>query len=164
MSVEDTLAKVLQFGTPLVEITGGEPLAQIDTPVLAESLLDAGMRVLVETNGSYNINKLPREVVRIMDIKCPGSGESRNVDWANIMRLKPRDQVKFVLSHEEDYLWAKKIINQYKLMDKAHLLMSPVIQRLNASDLADWILRDKLRVRLQLQLHRLIWFNAERGR
>lgn len=155
---------MLAFECPLVEITGGEPLVQMETPLLAESLLDAGMRVLVETNGSCNINKLPREVIRIMDIKCPASGESRNMDWANIMRLKSRDQVKFVLSDREDYEWAKKIIAQYKLMDKAHILMSPVLQRLNTADLADWILRDKLRVRLQLQLHKMIWFNAERGR
>ena len=162
--MEEVLTKVLQYECPLVEITGGEPLVQLNTPVLAESFLDAGMRVLVETNGSYNINKLPRETIRIMDIKCPGSGESRNMDWANLVRLRPRDQVKFVLSNEEDYQWAKKIISQYKLVDKSHILMSPVIQRLNASDLADWILRDRLRVRLQLQIHKLIWINAERGR
>ncbi len=164
MTVETILEKVLSYECPLVEITGGEPLSHIETPALADAFLDAGMRILVETNGSYNINKLPHQVIRIMDIKCPGSGESKNMDWANILRLKPKDQVKFVLSHREDYEWAKKIIMQYQLTHKAHLLMSPVPNRLNASDLAGWILKDRLRVRLQIQLHKVIWLNAERGR
>lgn len=164
LTIEEILAKVLHYECPLVEITGGEPLSHIETPALADALLDAGMRVLVETNGSYNINKLPHHVIRIMDIKCPGSGESKNMDWANILRLKTKDQVKFVLSHREDYNWAKKIITQYQLTEKAHLLMSAVPNRLNASDLADWILKDRLRVRLQVQLHKMIWLNAERGR
>lgn len=164
MSIDDILAKVVSYECPLVEITGGEPLVQVETPILADALLDTGMRVLVETNGSYNINKLPHPVIRIMDIKCPGSGESKNMDWANILRLKTKDQVKFVLSNREDYEWAKKIVLQYQLTEKAHLLMSPVPNRLNASDLADWILKDRLRVRLQIQLHKMIWFNTERGR
>jgi 7-carboxy-7-deazaguanine synthase len=152
------------FGCRLVEITGGEPLMQEETPALARALLDAGHAVLIETNGSRDIGMLPRGAVRIMDVKCPASGESAKTDWENLRRLGPEDEVKFVISDAADYLWTKDVIRANDLERGTRLLLSPAHGRMDAALLAEWILGDGLNVRLQLPLHKILWPEARDGR
>ena len=157
MKIEDIVTAVGQYNCSLVEITGGEPLLQEDTPQLARILLKRGYRVLIETNGTQNISDLPDGVVAILDIKCPGSGEDRQTDWDNIGRLREHDEIKFVLSGEKDYRWAKQIIERHGLTDKFPMSFSPVFGELDPAVLADWILGDGLNVRLQPQIHKILW-------
>ncbi len=156
LTVEDVLAKVQDLVCPLVEITGGEPLLQKEVSTLIGKLLEKDYSVLLETNGSLDIGHVDPRVIRIMDIKCPDSGMSGRMDWENIERLKGNDEVKFVLSSRNDYLWAKAIISQYDLEKKVTLLISPVFGRLELETLAEWIIADRLRVRLQLQLQKYL--------
>lgn len=164
MKIEDIVTAVGQYNCSLVEITGGEPLLQEDTPQLARILLKRRYRVLVETNGTQSIGDLPDEVVAILDIKCPGSGENRKTDWDNIGRLREHDEIKFVLSGEKDYRWAKQIIHRHGLTDKFPVSFSPVFGELDPARLAEWILDDGLSVRLQSQMHKILWPGNERGR
>ena len=164
MTIEKILKSVNQFECPLVEITGGEPLLQTETSRLAQMLSDSGYRVFVETNGTQNIDRLPVNVSCIMDIKCPGSGEEKKTDWANIHRLDRNDEVKFVLTSRADYLWATEIIRGYCLTEKASILFSPVLGKLDPAEIARWILEDGLDVRLQLQIHKIIWPDETRSR
>lgn len=164
LSIEEILKKIYSFGCPLVEVTGGEPLLQEETPTLVKTLLDENYTVLVETNGTKDISVLPEKAIRIMDVKCPGSGQSDLTDWENISRLRKQDEVKFVLMDEKDYQWAKETIEKFQLTEKAHVLFSPVYEKLSPSDLAEWILNDRVPVRLQLQLHKLLWPNVQRGK
>ena len=157
MSIEEILADMGLLGCNLVEITGGEPLLQEGTGGLVKSLLGEGYKVLVETNGSLDIDVLPEGTIRIVDVKCPGSGMSERMDWKNIERLRGTDEVKFVLSSQEDYAWARGIIDKYALLDKSKVLMGVAYGKLDPRPLAEWILQDGLEVRLQLQLHRYIW-------
>ncbi len=157
MTLEEILTDMELLGCNLVEVTGGEPLLQEGTGGLIKELLGQGYKVLVETNGSLNIDTISEEAIRIVDIKCPGSGMSERMDWKNIERLKPADEVKFVLSSREDYDWAKAVIDKYDLLEKSKVLMSVAFGRLDPRPLAEWILNDGLEVRLQLQLHRYIW-------
>ncbi|MBI5126090.1 MAG: radical SAM protein [Planctomycetes bacterium] len=157
MSIEEILADMELLGCNLVEITGGEPLLQEGTGGLVKKLLGEGYKVLVETNGSLNIDVLPEGTIRIVDIKCPGSGMSEQMDWKNIERLRATDEVKFVLSSQEDYAWARGIIDKYALLDKSKVLVGVAYGKLDPRPLAEWILQDGLEVRLQLQLHRYIW-------
>ena len=161
-NIPDILAVVDRYDCPWVEISGGEPLLQAETPLLARRLLDKGHRVLIETNGTQNIDVLPRGTISIMDIKCPGSGEHRKTDWKNVDRLGPQDEVKFVLTDEADYAWAKDVIRRYRLTEKAAVLFSPAQDRLDPARVAQWILDDGLKVRLQLQIHKILWPDAER--
>jgi 7-carboxy-7-deazaguanine synthase len=163
-SIPDILTVVDGYGCPWVEISGGEPLLQAETPELARRLLDKGYHVLIETNGTQNIDVLPKGAISIMDIKCPGSGEHRNMDWKNVDRLGPEDEVKFVLTDEADYAWAKDVIHRYGLTEKATVLLSPAHDRLDPARLAQWILDDGLQVRLQLQIHNILWPDAQRGK
>lgn len=160
-SIQEILERIQSFNCRLVEITGGEPLLQRDTTGLASALLQEGYQVLVETNGSKNIDILPDGAICIMDIKCPGSGESDKMDWDNLNRLKAGDQVKFVLSDETDYKWTKAHLSE--ISDKVDVFMSSVPGRLDPARLAEWILKDKLKVRLQLQLHKILWPGQEKG-
>lgn len=160
---------VARYPGVLVELTGGEPLLQEGIyPLLAE-LLAAGRTVLIETNGSFGIGKVPCDASIILDIKCPGSGVAGSNDRENIRLLSvrkkhgSRDEIKFVLTSEEDYNWARSIIAQHGLTDLVPLLLSPVSPLLSPARLAEWMMRDRLPVRLQLQLHRIIWPEAERG-
>jgi len=164
LSIEEIIQKIHSFGSPLVEVTGGEPLLQEETPELVKTLLCENYTVLVETNGTKDISVLPEKAIRIMDIKCPGSGQDHFMDWENISRLRKKDEVKFVLMDEKDYQWAKGIIEKFQLRKKAHILFSPVYGKLSPSDLAEWILRDRLPVRLQIQLHKILWPHIERGK
>jgi 7-carboxy-7-deazaguanine synthase len=157
LTVEDILTEVQALVCPLVEITGGEPLLQQEVSTLITKLLEKNYSVLLETNGSRDIGQVDPRVIRIMDIKCPDSGMSGRMDWENIARLRENDEVKFVLSSRNDYLWAKAIISQYDLENKVTVLISPALGRLEPGTLAAWIIDDGLRVRLQLQLQKYIW-------
>ncbi|MFH0810459.1 MAG: radical SAM protein [Pseudomonadota bacterium] len=165
MSVEEVASRTIAYRVPLVEITGGEPLLQEDVYSLMDTLLDAGSHVLLETNGSLPLGRVDSRIKRIVDVKCPGSGAVHSVNWANMPLLGPRDEVKFVLSDRTDYDFARGAILHHSLLARGcAVLLSPVRQRLEPKDLAGWMLEDKLRgVRLQLQLHRIIW-GEERGR
>jgi 7-carboxy-7-deazaguanine synthase len=163
-TLERIVERAESFGYPLIEITGGEPLAQDETPGRARRLLDAGHTVLVETNGTFDIGRLPAGTIRIMDVKCPGSGESAAMDWANLNRLGTEDEVKFVVSDAADYIWAKEVIRGNGLESRARVLLSPAHGRMDPALLAEWMLGDRLNVRLQVPLHKIIWPEADRGR
>jgi len=162
-TLDELVEETCQHGIALVEITGGEPLAQPAVPELARRLLARGLTVLVETSGSYDISVLPSGVGRIMDLKCPGSGEVARNDYENIARLREGDEVKFVLAGRGDYEWARARVAEYDLINRVPVLFSPVWGEVQPADLAAWILEDKLDVTLQLQLHKLLWPGVERG-
>ena len=144
-------------GVKLVEITGGEPLLKEELPELVDRLLEAKYEVLVETSGSIDIDKINSRAVRIMDLKSPSSGMASKNDMNNIKKLKPTDEVKFVVGDRADYLWANEIMDKYKLDQKVTVLFSPVFEKLEPVRLAEWILQDKKNVRMQIQLHKIIW-------
>lgn len=162
-----SIAKLLQFTqkhpTALVAITGGEPLLQQNIYPLINKLLFAKRTVLLETNGSVKLNKVPVQVVKIMDIKCPGSTMHEKVDMSNLDFLDFKDEVKFVLTSQADYMWAVDIIQKYELAAKVRVIMSPVVASLNPAKLARWVLDDELEVRVAVQLHRILWPQQKRG-
>ncbi len=163
-SVEDVVAAVEQHDCPLVEITGGEPLLQEDVYALMERLLERGRTVMLETGGHRPVDRVPAAVVKIIDVKCPGSGEAVNNDWANLDRLSPHDEVKFVVMDRADYEFARDVIQRLQLASRcAAILISPVHRVLEPKTLSEWILADRLPVRLQLQLHKYIWTPDTRG-
>ncbi len=157
MSVVELVKKAQDTALKLVEITGGEPLLQSETPLLIDSLLEKGFKVLIETNGSIDIRPFNREAVFIVDLKSPSSGMSAHNDLTNISALKASDEVKFVLSDRDDYLWAADLIGRYRLIERCHVLLSPAVDTLQAETLASWIIQDALNVRLNLQLHKYIY-------
>lgn len=160
MSLEEVICEVDNHGCNLVEITGGEPLLQNDASTLAEHLLRKKYQVLVETNGSVNIDLMPHGVIRIMDIKCPDSGMSDKMEWNNLCRLRHADEVKFVISSRRDYGWAKDVIEHYNLTNKVVVLLSPTFGCLEPKELTEWLIEDNLKARLQLQLHKYIGTQA----
>ncbi len=163
-SVGDVVDQCRALDCRLVEITGGEPLAQEACTNLAQALLDAGFTVLIETSGSLPIDVLPAGVIRIMDLKCPDSGECDKNHWPNIEALTSSDEVKFVIASRRDYEWARDKTREYDLARRCHsVLFSAVFGAIDAADLVQWILDDKLPVRFQLQLHKFIWPPAARG-
>jgi 7-carboxy-7-deazaguanine synthase len=158
MLPEEVLARVRQLGGKLVEFTGGEPLLQEEIHGLAAQLLADGHRVLVETSGERFVGELPRPVVKIVDVKCPSSGESDKFCLANLEALERKDQVKFVILDENDYRYARAFLDRHRLQQRVdELIFSPVFGQLPPRELAEWILRDGLEVRLGLQLHKFIW-------
>ncbi|MDP3743599.1 MAG: 7-carboxy-7-deazaguanine synthase QueE [Methylotenera sp.] len=157
IEIDDILAKVAEFGTQYVTVTGGEPLAQKDCHVLLKALCDAGYSVSLETGGAIDISPVDSRVSVILDIKTPGSGELKNNLWGNLAHLKPIDEVKFVLCSRADYDWAKDILASYKITEKCPVLFSPVYSQVNPTELAEWVLADRLPVRMQLQLHKILW-------
>lgn len=164
MSVDEVVADVEARGCPVVEVTGGEPLLQADVYPLMQRLLDAGKTVLVETGGHRSIAQVPDGVVRIMDVKCPGSGEAVSNDWSNLALLKPTDEVKFVIADRADYEFAREIVQRETLSERvAAVLFSPVHAELDARQLAEWVIADRLEVRVQLQMHKYIWSPETRG-
>ena len=164
VSVEDILAQVKGYNCPVVEITGGEPLLQKDVYPLMARLIEDGFTVLLETGGHVSIENVPHEVIRIMDVKCPGSGESHRNDWSNLERLTGQDEVKFVIKDHEDYEFARDIVSDHHLTERVRgVLFSPVHGVLDPQLLATWILEDSLQVRLQLQIHKYIWTPETRG-
>jgi len=163
MSVEDIVHRISTYPLDLVEITGGEPLGQKDTPRLCQAILDLGAKVLIETSGSYDISVLPEAVIRIMDIKCPGSGESESNDWGNIPRLKRTDEVKFVIADKNDFDWAVNVVKRHCLLETCPVLFSPVHGQVHLEKFAEWILQTRLPIRMQLQMHKFIWGPERRG-
>ncbi len=164
MSPEEVHARVQQLGGRLVEFTGGEPLLQTDVNSLAARFLYEGYRVLVETSGERYIGGLPGPVVKILDVKCPGSGESDKFCYANLDAVGRKDQIKFVILDGEDYRYAKEFLDRHELRSRVdEIIFSPVFGQLSPRHLAEWILRDGLEVRLGLQLHKFIWDPDTRG-
>lgn len=164
LTQEQVLGRVRELGGDLVEFTGGEPLLQREVPGLATQLLAEGWRVLVETSGERFIGELPRPVVKILDVKCPGSGESDRFCLENLTELEQKDQVKFVILDENDYQYARQFITRHELRSRVdEIILSPVFGKLPPRTLAEWILRDGLEVRLGMQLHKFIWDPEARG-
>ena len=164
MSLDDVIATVDGYRCPLVEITGGEPLLQRDVYPLMHRLLDEGRTVMIETGGHISIEEVPAPVIKIVDVKCPGSGESHRNHWANLEQLAPHDEVKFVIKDRTDYEFAREVVNRHQLIGRvAAVLFSPVHGVLDAKALAAWILEDGLEVRLQVQVHKYIWGADVRG-
>ena len=163
IKIDAILERVATFHTPYVCVTGGEPLAQKNCPALLGALCDAGYSVSLETSGALDIGSVDARVARIVDIKTPGSGEAKKNRWENIAALKPSDEVKFVLCDAADYQWAKQMLTEYRLAERCPVLFSPVHGTLSPTLLAEWILRDRLPVRMQVQLHKYLW-GSEPGR
>lgn len=162
-SPKELISRVELFGIPRVTVTGGEPLLQPDAFGLVKTFLDRGFTVLVETNGTIPLAALDPRAVKIMDVKCPGSGEARKMLWENFSALTSRDEVKFVIASEEDYLYAKEIIRRYCAKDSFSVLFSPAFGFLAPEKLAGWMVGDGLTARFQLQLHKLVWGPGARG-
>jgi 7-carboxy-7-deazaguanine synthase len=164
MEIPAVLDQVRGYGCKLVEITGGEPLLQKGVHPLIEALLREEFEVLIETSGERDISTLDPRVIRIMDLKCPDSGEADRNRWANIKYLRPRDEVKFVIASRLDYLWACGVINEYRLAELVNaILLSPAFGAVEPSALAAWMLDDRLPARMQLQMHKYIWGPSQRG-
>jgi 7-carboxy-7-deazaguanine synthase len=157
MSLDEVIAEVEKYDCKLVELTGGEPLLQKESNELATRLLDAGHTVLIETGGHRDISKLDPRVIRIMDLKCPDSGECEKNLWSNITHLRLMDEVKFVIASRKDYEWTLQTIREHQLEDRVGILISTVFGAVKAEQVVDWMLADKLRARFQLQLHKYIW-------
>ena len=163
-SVDDVLARVDAYDCPLVEITGGEPLLQPDVYPLMRRLLDGGKTVLLETGGHIDTSAVPSEVVKVLDVKCPGSGESERNDWGNLERLAARDEVKFVIADRMDYEFARRVVREHGLDRRCNaVLFSPVHGDLDPASLAAWVLQDRLPARVQVQLHKILWGADTRG-
>jgi 7-carboxy-7-deazaguanine synthase len=163
-SVDDVVAEVERHQCGLVEITGGEPLLQEDVYPLMDRLLERGLTVMLETGGHRPISRVPAAVVKIVDVKCPGSGEAAKNDWANLDRLAPHDELKFVVTDRADYEFARELIARHNLPARcAAILISPVHGVLDPKTLSEWMLEDRLPARLQLQLHKYIWSPTTRG-
>jgi 7-carboxy-7-deazaguanine synthase len=163
VSREAIVADVVARGVPLVLLTGGEPLLQPELPELAHELLERGFDVMLETGGHRDTSKLPAGVIVILDIKTPGSGEADKNLWSNLDRLGEKDAVKFVITSEADYAWARAIIEERRLAERCEVLLSPSFGQLEPRDLVAWMLRDKLPARLNLQIHKYVWSPEERG-
>jgi len=164
MTVDEVIAAVDRYGCPLVEITGGEPLLQDDVYALMHRLIDGGRTVLLETGGHLSTARVPAAVVKIVDVKCPASGESARNHWANLERLAVDDQVKFVIQDRGDYEFARAVVERYALDRRAAaVLFSPVYGVLDPAALAAWVLADRAPVRVQLQVHKYIWGPGRRG-
>lgn len=162
-SLDSVLAEVERYDCRLVEITGGEPLAQAEVHPLITALADRGYTVLIETSGAIDLTPVDERAVVIMDLKCPGSGMADRNLWTNLSRLKPTDEVKFVIKDRADYEWAVAIVREHGLADRHTVLFSPVFGEMDPQALAEWILADRLSVRFQLQMHKFIWDPATRG-
>ena len=162
MSIQDIIHEIQQYDCKLVEVTGGEPLMQEECINLMKTLLNKNYQVMLETGGSLPLNEVPKKVIKIVDFKCPSSNMSKKNDWTIIKNLNSKDEVKFVIGDKDDYEWTKKKINQYNLNDKT-ILFSPVHDILDPKILSDWILKDNLKVRLQMQLHKYIWSPETKG-
>jgi len=163
MTLDQIMAEVARLGAPLVLLTGGEPMLQRELPELAARLLHAGYRVMIETSGAHPLDALPDGVVRVIDVKTPGSGEAHRNRPELLRALRPGDAVKFVLADEADYRWASGVIREHELSGRAEVLLSPVHGQLDPKELVAWMLRDRLPARLNLQLHKYIWDAAARG-
>jgi 7-carboxy-7-deazaguanine synthase len=163
-SLDEVLAEVERLDCPLVEVTGGEPLLQKEVYPLMQALIDRKRTVLLETGGHRSTADVPEAVVTILDVKCPGSGESDHNDWSNLERLRPHDEVKFVVVDRTDYEYARDVITRCRLAERAAAVhLSPAHGALSPQLLAEWVLADRLPARVQLQLHKYIWEPGTRG-
>lgn len=163
LTVDEAIGRVNAFGLQFVQITGGEPMLQGDVYELMDRLLISGYKVSLETNGSMDLSSVDTMVVKIIDIKCPSSGESGQMYFNNLNYLLKSDEIKFVIKDRDDYNWAKGIIDRYNLIERCNILISPVYGEIEPREMAEWILEDNLNVRLQIQLHKLIWHPEMRG-
>ncbi|MGH7556582.1 MAG: radical SAM protein [Gemmatimonadota bacterium] len=161
--LEEILAEVASYDCRLVEVTGGEPLIQKETTLLLERLLENGHEVLLETSGAWPVESVPDGVEIIMDLKTPGSGMVSKNRWENLRHLDGEDEIKFVICDRADYEWARGVVDEHDLTARHTVLFSPSFGQLAADDLAEWILADRLPVRLQLQMHKFIWSPTARG-
>jgi 7-carboxy-7-deazaguanine synthase len=159
LDLDDVLARVAEYAPRFVTVTGGEPLAQKNCLPLLVALCDAGYHVSLETSGALDIGGVDRRVMRVVDIKTPASGEAEKNRWENLALLTRHDEIKFVLCDEPDYQWAKQVLRQHRLDEKCEIVFSPAHGLLDAAQLAEWILRDRLPVRMLVQLHKLLWNN-----
>ncbi|ALQ52486.1 7-carboxy-7-deazaguanine synthase QueE [Nitrosomonas ureae] len=157
ISIAEILNRIAHYKTNYITVTGGEPLAQKACLVLLTALCDAKYSVSLETSGALDLSQVDLRVCKVMDIKTPGSGEVTKNNWENLIHLTPKDEIKFVLCNEADYQWAGEIIRRKQLSQLCPILFSPVYDSLNPATLASWILRDELPVRMQLQMHKLLW-------
>jgi len=157
MSLDEILEQAATNKTRYVTVTGGEPLAQKSCIDLLTMLCDAGYEVSLETSGALDVSAVDSRVVKVMDIKTPGSGEENRNRLENISYISAQDQIKFVICDEQDYQWCREFLQRHKLNERCEVLFSPSFEQLQARDLADWILRDGLPVRMQMQLHKLLW-------
>ena len=163
MSIDEIAANVARHQCNLVEITGGEPLLQDEVYTLMDRLLADGRTVMLETGGHRPIDRVPRAVLKIVDVKCPGSGESSKNEWQNLARLAPHDEVKFVIADRADYEFARDVVCRRLTARAGAVLFSPVHGTLDPKTLSEWVLADRLPVRVQLQLHKFIWSPTTRG-
>lgn len=163
MSLEEILLRVASFGVELVEVTGGEPLMQEQTPELLRQLCDSGHQVMLETSGALDLAPVDLRVRVIMDIKCPGSGMAQRMHWPNLEHLKPGDEVKFVLADRRDYDYARQAVQRHDLARRCRVLLSVVHGALEPRRVVEWMLADRLPARFQLQLHKYIWPPDQRG-
>jgi len=163
ISIGNIVARVSAMGCGLVELTGGEPLGQPEATKLLEAFCDAGFETLLETNGSLDISKVDRRVVRIVDFKCPSSGQTDRILWSNVTQLRSNDEAKFVIASRQDYEFARETEAEHALGDRCTVIFSPAAGSVDPAELAQWILQDKLTVRMGLQLHKIIWPDKDRG-
>src|SRR5262245_43760051 len=163
LSVEAIVERVLHYGCPLVEVTGGEPLLQPEAIDLMRALLDRGLELLLETGGSLPIDGVPEGVRRIVDVKCPGSGECDRNRWENLDKLRPGDELKLVIASRADYEWAVECLRARSLCERAPVLFSAVHDGLDSGQLAEWVIADRVPVRVQVQMHKVLWPKATRG-
>ena len=161
IELSDIVAQAEQFGTKYITVTGGEPLSQPACLELITALLDKGFIVSLETSGALDVSAVDPRAVKVMDLKTPSSGELSKNLYQNIQHLNPKDQLKFVIANDEDYNWSKKAITEYALPGRCEILFSPVMGRQNPTELAEKILQDRLPVRFQIQLHKLLWDDAQ---
>jgi 7-carboxy-7-deazaguanine synthase len=159
-TIDDILVEVASHGAHHVCVTGGEPLAQKRCLILLQKLCDAGYEVSLETSGALDVSAVDPRVRKVMDLKAPDSGESRRNLWSNLDHLLPHDQIKIVIASRGDYEWAREMLSAYKLADRCMVLFSPVHGAVQPRELAEWIIDDRLPVRFQLQLHKLLWDDA----
>jgi 7-carboxy-7-deazaguanine synthase len=162
-TIEEILQQIESYHCNLVEITGGEPLIQKNVYPFMKLLCDQGYKVMLETAGHMDISAVDHRVKKIMDLKCPSSGEMEKVYWPNINHLNSEDEVKFVISDRQDFAWAGEVMNKYRLSEKCHILFSPNFGKIEYDQLAEWILQEQFPVRLQLQLHKFIWSADKKG-
>ena len=163
MDIKDIINQIKQYPCKLVQVTGGEPLFQKNCINLLKTLVEEQYNVLLETSGSLSIEKVPKEVINIIDFKCPSSKMQKKNLWENLDYIKTNDQIKFVIGNKEDYEWTKDKIYKYNLDKKCEILISPVYNNIKSEQIVNWILKDNLKVRFQIQLHKEIWPEEKRG-
>ena len=163
MEIDDIMSEIQQWDCNLVEVTGGEPLFQEECIDLLNELVNSKYEVMLETGGSISISDVPKNVIKIVDFKCPSSAMEKKNLWSNVDDLQPHDEVKFVIGNREDFDWAKDRITEYSLDKKCTVLFSPTFGEIDPQQIVEWILAENLPVRIQMQMHKMIWSPEEKG-